>query len=129
MTEILKITNKKGLHHTDQINKLPSYIMPEISRKHKLSPYVDWDGRDLFIKLIANPNPIFAIFPKDRRKPCIHIRGGTSKTDREIEKHLMRIPENSLGVILGVAKDQPEDWGSKPEHKNKHGEICCHYRQ
>ena len=64
MTEILKITNKKGLHHTDQINKLPNYIMPEISRKHKLSPHVDWDGRDLFIKLIANPNPIFAIFPK-----------------------------------------------------------------
>ena len=110
MTEILKITNKKGLHHTDQINKLPNYIMPEISRKHKLSPHVDWDGRDLFIKLIANPNPIFAIFPKDRTKPCIHIRGGTSKTDREIEKHLMRIPENSLGVILGVAKPEPDDW-------------------
>ena len=95
--------------------------MPEISRKHKLSPHVDWDGIDLFIKLIANPNPIFAIFPKDRNKPCIHIKGGTSKTYREIEKHLKRIPENSLGVILGVAKDQPEDWGTKPEHKNKHG--------
>ena len=60
--------------------------MPEISRKHKLSPHVDWDGRDLFIKLIANPNPIFAIFPKDRKKPCIHIKGGTSKTDRENRK-------------------------------------------
>ena len=40
--------------------------MTQISRKHNLTPYVDWDGRDLFIKLIANPKPIFAIFPKDR---------------------------------------------------------------
>ena len=92
--------------------------MPEISRKHKISPYVDWDGRDLFIKLIANPNPIFAIFPKDRRKPCIHIKGGTSKTDREIEKHLKRIPDNSLGVILGVAKPEPEDWATNPKNKS-----------
>ena len=97
--------------------------MPEISRKHKLSPHVDWDGRDLFIKLIANPNPIFAIFPKDRSKPCIHIRGGTSKTDREIEKHLKRIPDNSLGVILGVAKPEPEDWATNPDNRNKGGYV------
>ena len=97
--------------------------MPEISRKHKLSPYVDWDGRDLFIKLIANPNPIFAIFPKDRRKPCIHIKGGTSKTDREIEKHLKRIPDNSLGVILGVAKPEPKDWATNPKNLNKGGFV------
>ena len=97
--------------------------MPEISRKHKISPYVDWDGRDLFIKLIANPKPIFAIFPKDRRKPCIHIKGGTSKTDREIEKHLKRIPDNSLGVILGVAKPEPKDWATNPKNLNKGGFV------
>ena len=97
--------------------------MPEVSRKQKLSPHVDWDGRDLFIKLIANPKPIFAIFPKDRNKPCIHIKGGTSKTDREIEKHLKRIPENSLGVILGVAKPEPEDWATNPNNLNKAGFV------
>ena len=97
--------------------------MPEISRKHKISPYVDWEKRDLFIKLLANPNPVFAVFPKDKKKPCIHIKGGTLKTDREIEKHLKRIPENSLGVILGVAKPEPEDWATNPNNRNKAGYV------
>ena len=97
--------------------------MPEVSRKQKLSPHVDWDGRDLFIKLLANPSPVYAIFPREKNKSCIHIKGGFDDTDKAIEQTLQRKKDNSLGVILGVAKPQPSDWGTKPEHKNSAGYL------
>ena len=97
--------------------------MPEVSRKQKLSPHVDWDGRDLFIKLLANPSPVYAIFPREKNKSCIHIKGGFDDTDKAIEQTLQRKKDNSLGVILGVAKPQPIDWGTKPEHKNSAGYL------
>ena len=121
MTEIYQITNKKGLHHTDQKNKLPNYIMPEISRKHNLHPDVEWDGVNLFTKLIANYKPTFAVFPKGKNKSCIHIQGGFSDTTKNILNILEKKPDNSLGVILGVAKEQPADWGTKKEHINSAG--------
>ena len=36
---------------------------------------------------------------------------------------IKRNKDVSLGVILGVAKPQPDDWGTKPEHINKAGYI------
>ena len=77
--------------------------MTQISRKHNLTPYVDWDGRDLFIKLLANPSPVYAVFPREKNKSCIHIKGGFEDTDKAIEQTLQRKPDDSLGVILGVA--------------------------
>ena len=74
MTEIQQIPNKKGLRQQTSINKLTTTIMPEISRKHNLKPDVGWDGVELFTDLIANPNPIFAVFPKGKNKACINER-------------------------------------------------------
>ena len=97
--------------------------MPEVSRKHNLTPNVNWDGRDMFIHLLANPNPVYAIFPKGKNKACIHVKGGFEDTDKTIERLLEKKPDNSLGVILGVPLPEPTDWGSKPEHINKAGYI------
>tara|TARA_B100000989_G_C19526386_1_gene467096 strand:+ start:884 stop:3343 length:2460 start_codon:yes stop_codon:yes gene_type:complete len=95
--------------------------MPKISRKHNLHPDVVWDGVSLFTKLIANSKPTFAVFPKGKNKACIHIKGGTADTTKNILNILERKPDNSLGVILGVAKPQPDDWGTKKEHLNSAG--------
>ena len=95
--------------------------MTQISRKHNLKPDVVWDGVELFTDLIANPNPIFAVFPKGKNKACIHIKGGSEDFKKNILRNLERKPDNSLGVILGVAKPQPNDWGSKKEHINSAG--------
>ena len=97
--------------------------MPEISKELKSFPtvLVDWKQRDKFLNLIGNVDPVYTIFPKDKTKPCIHVKGKNS--DLQIERHLKKNKELSLGVILGVAKPQPDDWGTKPEHINKAGYI------
>ena len=95
--------------------------MTQISRKHNLKPNVVWDGVELFTDLIANPKPIFAVFPKGKNKACIHIKGSAEDFKKNILRILERKPDNSLGVILGVAKPQPDDWGTKKEHLNSAG--------
>ena len=82
---------------------------------------VDWKKRDLFLKLIDNPDPIYSVFPKEKSKGCIHIKG--EYADHTIERHLKNNDDLSLGVILGIAKPQPDDWGTKKEHKNKAGYV------
>jgi len=123
MTEIPQIPNKKGLRQQTSLRKLPITIMPNFTEELKSFPtvLVDWKQRDQFLSLIGNTDPVYAIFPKDKRKPCIHIKGKNS--EQQIEKHLKRNKDVSLGVILGVAKPQPDDWGTKPEHINKAGYI------
>ena len=51
--------------------------MPNFSEELKSFPtvLVDWKQRDQFLSLIGNTDPVYAIFPKDKRKPCIHIKG------------------------------------------------------
>ena len=82
---------------------------------------VDWKKRDLFLKLIDNPDPIYSVFPKEKSKGCIHVKG--EYADHTIERHLKNNDDLSLGVILGIAKPQPDDWGTKKEHKNKAGYV------
>ena len=93
--------------------------MPENSiHKRNISPHIDWDEKDLFIKLLANPSPIYAVFHREENKSSIHIKGEFEDTDKVIEQTLQRKPDNSLGVILGVAKTKSCDWGTKPENIN-----------
>ena len=61
------------------------------------------------------------VFPKGKNKACVHIQGGFSDTTKNILNILEKKPDNSLGVILGVAKEQPADWGTKKEHINSAG--------
>ena len=69
-------------------------------------------------------NPIFALFPT-AKGPCIHAKGWrvASHNKETIEPHLQRNKDLSLGLIVGVHKPKPEDWGKLPDHKNKSGKI------
>lgn len=87
---------------------------------------VDWSIAEEFLELIGrSTGPIvFAVYPSDPSKPCIHIKAEADAIPRtKIERILARNPTHSLGFIVNPPSEQPESWGSKPEHTNKAGEL------
>ena len=87
---------------------------------------IDWSITEDFLEAIGrSTGPIvFAVFPSDASKPCIHIKADAEDIPRnKIERILSRNPTNSLGFVVNPPTDQPPSWGSKPEHINKAGEL------
>ena len=85
---------------------------------------IDWDLVDEFLEAIgrSNGNLVFAVYPPDPAKPCIHIQCDAEAIPRaQIEATLTRKPTHSLGVIVNPSREQPANWGTKPEHLNKAG--------
>ena len=87
---------------------------------------IDWSITEDFLEAIGrSTGPIvFAIYPSDPSKPCIHIKADAEDIPRnKIERILSRNPTHSLGFIVNPPTDQPASWGTKPEHINRAGEI------
>jgi hypothetical protein len=94
------------------------------SSKQKL--LVDWSVAEDFLEAIGRSSGpiVFAIYPSDASKPCIHIKVDAEDIPRaKIESILSRNQTHSLGFIVNPPSDQPAVWGTKPEHINKAGEI------
>jgi hypothetical protein len=87
---------------------------------------IDWSITEEFLEAIGrSTGPIvFAVYPSDPSKPCIHIKADAEDMPRsKIEGILSRNPQHSLGFIVNPPTTQPASWGTKPEHINKAGEI------
>ena len=87
---------------------------------------IDWSITEDFLEAIGrSTGPIvFAVFPPDPSKPCIHIKADAEDIPRnKIERILARNPTHSLGFIVNPPTEQPASWGTKPEHINKAGEL------
>ena len=87
---------------------------------------IDWSITEDFLEAIGRSTGtiVFAIYPSDPSKPCIHIKADAEDIPRnKIERILSRNPTHSLGFIVNPPTDQPASWGTKPEHINRAGEI------
>jgi hypothetical protein len=87
---------------------------------------IDWSIVEDFLEAIGrSTGPIvFAAYPSDASKPCIHIKADAEDIPRnKIERILSRNPTHSLGFVVNPPTPQPASWGTKPEHINKAGEI------
>ena len=87
---------------------------------------IDWSITEDFLESIGrSTGPIvFAVYPSDPSKPCIHIKADAEDIPRnKIERILSRNPTHSLGFIVNPPTEQPASWGTKPEHINRAGEI------
>jgi len=87
---------------------------------------IDWSIAEDFLEAIGrSTGPIvFAVYPSDPSKPCIHIKADAEDIPRnEIERVLSRNPTHSLGFIVNPPTEQPASWGTKPEHINRAGET------
>ena len=87
---------------------------------------IDWSITEDFLEAIGrSTGPIvFAVYPSDPSKPCIHIKADAEDIPRnKIERILSRNPTHSLGFIVNPPTEQPASWGTKPEHINRAGEI------
>jgi hypothetical protein len=87
---------------------------------------IDWSITEEFLEAIGrSTGPIvFAIYPSDPSKPCIHIKADAEDLPRnKIERVLSRNPTHSLGFIVNPPSEQPPVWGTKPEHINRAGEL------
>jgi len=87
---------------------------------------IDWSITEEFLEAIGRSTGsiVFAIYPPDPSKPCIHIKADAEDIPRnKIESILSRNPQHSLGFIVNPPTDQPASWGTKPEHINKAGEL------
>ena len=125
------ISNKKDCANSPKVKNSIKSIMPNDQKEMGL---VDWVQVRTFTDLLHHNdslgtdekphNPIFALFPT-AKGPCIHERGWrvASHNKETIEPHLQRNKDLSLGLIVGVHKPKPEDWGKLPDHKNKSGKI------
>ena len=87
---------------------------------------IDWSITEDFLEAIGrSTGPIvFAIYPSDPSKPCIHVKADAEDIPRnKIERILSRNPTHSFGCIINPPSDQPPVWGTKPEHINRAGEL------
>ena len=87
---------------------------------------VDWSIVEEFLEAIGRSTGsiVFAVYPSDASKPCIHIKADAEDIPRaKIEGVLNRNPHHSLGFVVNPPTDQPPSWGTKPEHINKAGEL------
>jgi putative DNA primase/helicase len=87
---------------------------------------IDWDLVHEFLEAIGRSegNLVFAVYPPDPSKPCVHIQCDADNIPRaEIEATLAKKPSNSLGIVINPSRDQPSTWGTKPEHLNKIGKL------
>ena len=92
----------------------------------KNSVLIDWSIVEDFLEAIGrSTGPIvFAAYPSDASKPCIHIKADAEDIPRnKIERILSRNPTHSLGFVVNPPTPQPASWGTKPEHINKAGEL------
>ena len=90
------------------------------------SVLIDWSITDDFLEAIGrSTGPIvFAVYPSDPSRPCIHIKADAEDIPRnKIERILSRNSGSSLGFVVNPPSDQPAVWGTKPEHINRAGEI------
>ena len=90
-------------------------------------PLVDYDEVDQYLSLIGrfNSELIVAVFPPEPDKPCIHIPVNVCIPSHwgKVERELARHKKHSLGIVVNPAKPQPDDWGGKPEHYNRNGDL------
>jgi putative DNA primase/helicase len=87
---------------------------------------IDWGLVDEFLEALGRSSGhlVFALYPPDPSKPCIHIECDAEQIPRaKIESTLTANPKHSLGMVINPPRTQPASWGSKPEHKNKAGNV------
>jgi len=90
------------------------------------SVLIDWSIADDFLEAIGrSTGPIvFAVYPSDPSRPCIHIKADAEDIPRnKIESILARNSGSSLGFVVNPPSEQPAVWGTKPEHINRAGEV------
>jgi hypothetical protein len=90
------------------------------------SVLIDWSITEDFLEAIGrSTGPIvFAVYPSDPSRPCIHIKADAEDIPRnKIERILARNSGSSLGFVVNPPSEQPAVWGTKPEHINRAGEI------
>jgi hypothetical protein len=87
---------------------------------------IDWQELEQFLQAIGrSAGPlVLALFPPDPSKPCIHFPCDVEAMPwQQIEAKQRREPELALGLVMNHALQRPADWGSKPEHLNKLGNL------
>ena len=87
---------------------------------------IDWSIAEDFLEAIGrSTGPIvFAVYPSDPSRPCIHIKADAEDIPRnKIERILARNSGSSLGFVVNQPSEQPAVWGTKPEHINRAGEV------
>ena len=90
-------------------------------------PLVDYYQVDQYLWLIGrfSAELVVAVFPPEPNKPCIHIPVNVAIPSHwaKVERELARHKKHSPGIVVNPAKPQPVDWGDKPEHHNRKGDL------
>ena len=89
---------------------------------------VDWAEFVRFLVLLGRGDDshriVVSLFPDEHGKPNILIPclAGSIPKPR-INSLLARSQGLSLGLVINPSLPQPDDWGKKPDHFNKNGEL------
>lgn len=89
-------------------------------------PLIEYAEVERYLELIGRQGEILvAVFPPESNKPCIHIPVNLNTPSHwgNVERELARHGKHSLGIVVNPAKPQPDNWGEKPEHFNRQGNL------